>query len=235
MFTMTCYRPYTVQKVSLGATRDGKLTAIRHEATGQTSTYEEYTETVFTPSRVLYACPIVGTHYRLAAMNVNTSAPMRGPGEASGALALESALGELAVALKLDPIELRQRNYAETDPQSTLPRSSNSQRECYRQGAEHFGWAQHKPEPRSMREGRLLVGYGMETATWPTHRRPATVLVRILADGTAVVRTATADIGPGTYTVMTQIAADALGLPVDRVFFEPGDSTFPRCRSRAAP
>ena len=227
MFTMTGYRPYTVQKVALGATRDGKLTAIQHEATGQTSTYEEYTETVLSPPRFLYACPNVRTRYRLAAMNVNTPAPMRGPGEATGVYALESALDELAVALKMDPVELRLRNYADTDPQAGLPWSSKSLKECYQAAAERFGWARRNPKPRSMRDGRLLVGYGMATATWPTHRQPATVQVRILADGTAVVRTATADIGPGTYTAMTQIAADALGLPVARVRFELGDSNLP--------
>ncbi len=227
MFTMTGYRPYTVQKVALGATRDGKLTAIRHDATGQTSTYEEYTETVINPARFLYACPNVRTRYRLAAMNVNTPAPMRGPGEASGVYALETAMDELAAALRIDPVELRLRNHADVDPQSGLPWSSKSLKECYRQAAERFGWSRRNPQPRSMRDGRLLVGYGMATATWPTHRRPATVLVRLLADGSAVVRTAAGDIGPGTYTVMTQIAADALGLPVSRVRFELGDSKMP--------
>jgi xanthine dehydrogenase YagR molybdenum-binding subunit len=227
MFPMTGYRPYTVQKVALGATREGKLTALRHEAAGQTSTYEEYTETVLTPSRLLYACPNVRTRYRLAAMNVNTPAPMRGPGEASGVYALESALDELAVALRLDPVELRLRNYADTDPAEGLPWSSNGLKECYRVAAERFGWSRRNPEPRSMRDGQLLVGYGMATATWPTHRRPATAQVRILADGTAVARSATSDIGPGTYTAMTQIAAAALGLPVAKVRFELGDTKLP--------
>jgi xanthine dehydrogenase YagR molybdenum-binding subunit len=227
MFTMTGYRPHTTMTVALGATQEGKLTAIRHDAVGQTSTYEEYTETVLTPARILYACPNVSTHYRLAAMNVNTPAPMRGPGEATGVYALESAMDELAVALKIDPVELRLCNFADADPQSGLPWSSNSLKQCYRAAAERFGWSRRKPEPRSMRDGRLLVGYGMATATWPTHRQPATVQVRLLADGTAVVRTATADIGPGTYTSMTQIAADALGLPVAKVRFELGDSNYP--------
>jgi xanthine dehydrogenase YagR molybdenum-binding subunit len=227
MFTMTGYRPYTVQKVELGATREGMLTAIRHEATGQTSTYEEYTETVLNPTRILYACPNVRTRYRLAAMNVNTPAPMRGPGEATGVFALESALDELAAKLKMDPVELRLRNFTDVDPQAGLPWSSNSLKECYRAAAEKFGWAGRKLQSQSMRAGRLLVGYGMATATWPTHRQPATVLVRLLADGTAVVRTATADIGPGTYTAMTQIAADALGLPAAKVHFELGDSNLP--------
>ncbi len=228
MFTMTGYRPESMQTVALGATREGNLTAIRDEAISQTSTYEEYTETIVSPPQVLYACPNVRTRYRLAAMNVNTPAPMRGPGEATGAYALESALDELAWALKMDPVELRLRNFADKDPKADLPWSSNSLKECYRAAAERFGWSRRKPEPRSMREGRLLVGYGMATATWPTHRQPATVLVRLLADGGAVLRTASADIGPGTYTSMTQIAADALRLPVSHVRFELGDSNFPQ-------
>jgi xanthine dehydrogenase YagR molybdenum-binding subunit len=228
MFTIPGYRPYTVQKVALGANRQGKLTAIRHEGTAQTSTYEEYTESLLNPTRFLYACPNVVTRYRLAAMNVNTPASMRAPGEASGVFALESAMDELAVALRLDPVELRLRNHADADPQSGLPWSSKALKECYRTAAERFGWSRRKPEPRSMRDGRLLVGYGMATATWPTLRRPATVQVRIGADGSAVVRTAASDIGPGTYTAMTQIAADALGLPVAKVRFDLGDSNFPQ-------
>ena len=228
MFTVPGYRPYTVQKVALGATRDGTLTAIRHEGTAETSVYEEYTEALLNPTRFLYACPNVATRYRLAALNVNTPGSMRAPGEASGVYALESALDELAVALGIDPVELRLRNHADVNPQNDAPWSSKSLKECYRQAAERFGWSRRDPKPRSMRDGRLLVGWGMATATWPTHRMAATVQARILADGTAVMRTAASDIGPGTYTVMTQIAADALGLPVDRVRFELGDSRMPR-------
>jgi xanthine dehydrogenase YagR molybdenum-binding subunit len=227
MFTVPGYRPHTAQKVALGATKDGKLAATQHDATAQTSTYEEYTETVLNPSRMLYACPNVGTRYRLAPMNVNTPASMRAPGEATGVYALECALDELAVALGIDPVELRLLNHADRDPQKDLPWSSKSLKECYGAAAERFGWSRRNPKPRSMREGRLLVGLGMASATWPTYRRPATALVRILRDGTAVVRTAASDIGPGTYTVMTQIAADALGLPVGRVRFELGDTRMP--------
>jgi xanthine dehydrogenase YagR molybdenum-binding subunit len=226
-YTVPGYRPHTVQKVSLGATRDGKLTAIRHEATGKTSTFEEYTESTLNPTRFLYACPNVATRYRLAAMNVNTPASMRAPGEATGVYALECALDELAYSLKMDPLQLRLVNHADEDPDKQLPWSSKSLKECYRQAAEKFGWVKWKPEPRSMRDGRLLVGWGMATATWPTHRLPATVLVRVLADGSAQVRTAASYIGPGTYTVMTQIAADALGLPTARVKFDLGDSKMP--------
>jgi xanthine dehydrogenase YagR molybdenum-binding subunit len=228
MFTIPGYRPLTVQKITLGATKDGKLTAIRHEATGQTSTYEEYTETVLDPTRQMYACPNVETHYRIAAMNVNSPTPMRGPGEATGLYALECALDELAVALKMDPVELRLKNHADTDPQSGKPWSSKSLKECYKQAAEKFGWAKRDPKPRSMRDGRQLIGYGMATASWPVHRRPASARVTIGPDGTATVRTGSADIGPGTYTVLTQIAAEVLGLPADKVRTELADSKLPK-------
>src|SRR3954470_5793457 len=227
-YTVPGYRPRTVQKVALGATKDGKLLAIRQEATAQTSTYEEYTESTLNPARFLYACPNVFTRYYLAAMNVNTPASMRAPGEATGVYGLECALDELAYALNMDPLQLRLVNHADEDPEKELPWSSKSLKQCYQQAAEKFGWGKRKPEPRSMRDGRLLVGCGMATATWPTHRLPATVLVRLLADGTAQVRTAASDIGPGTYTVMTQIAADALGLPMTQVKFDLGDSTMPK-------
>ena len=227
-FTVPGYRPRNVQTVSLGATRDGTLTALLHHGTGQTSMYEEYTESLLDPSRFMYACPNAATRYRLARMNVNTPASMRGPGEASGMFALESALDELAVALQIDPLELRLRNHADNDPETGKPWSSKSLKECYRQAAQEFGWSRRNSQPRSMHDGHTLIGYGMASATWPANRQPATIQVQLRSDGTAVVRTAASDIGPGTYTVMTQIAADALGLPVGRVMFELGDSRLPK-------
>jgi xanthine dehydrogenase YagR molybdenum-binding subunit len=227
-YTVPGYRPQTVQKVTLGATKDGKLSAIRQDATAKTSTYEEYTESTLNPTRFLYACPNVSTRYRIAAMNVNTPASMRAPGEATGVYALECALDELAYELNIDPLELRLINHADEDPDKELPWSSKSLKQCYQRAADKFGWSKRNAEPRSMRDGRLLIGWGMATATWPTHRLPATVLVRLLDDGTAQVRTAASDIGPGTYTVMTQIAADALGLPAARVKFDLGDTKMPK-------
>lgn len=227
MFTGTGFRPHAVQRVAVAATRDGTLTGIRHDVTSQTSTYEEYTESILEPTLQLYACPNIQTRYLLARMNVNTPGSMRGPGEATGIFALECALDELAVKLGIDPIELRLRNHADKDPQSGRPWSSKSLKECYEQGAARFGWSKRDPTPRSMHDGRLLVGYGMASATWPTHRRPASAQVRLQANGKAIVRSATSDIGPGTYTSMTQIAADALGLPVSLVRFELGDTRFP--------
>jgi xanthine dehydrogenase YagR molybdenum-binding subunit len=227
LYTVVGYRPHNMQTISAAAERTGKLTALKHEAVGQTSTYEEFTESVLNPTRFLYACPNVHTSYKLARFNVNTPASMRGPGEATGVFALECILDELAFELNIDPLELRLRNHADQDPEKNLPWSSKSLKECYHQAAEKFGWSKRSPQPRATRKGSLLIGWGMATATWPAHRQPATVAVRIQADGRATVCTAASDIGPGTYTSMTQVAADALGLPVDRVQFQLGDSRLP--------
>ncbi|MDB5389611.1 MAG: aerobic-type carbon monoxide dehydrogenase, partial [Planctomycetaceae bacterium] len=228
MFVIPGYRPYTKQEVSLTAKKDGALLKIEHQGVAETSVYEEFTESLLHPSQCLYACPNVKTQYRIAAMNVNTPGSMRGPGEASGMFALESALDELAVALNLDPVELRLKNFAEQDQTQDLPWSSNSLKECFRAAGERFGWHRRTPKPGSMQADGQLVGYGMATATWPGKRLPATVRVRLKADGTAEVETATSDIGPGTYTAMTQIAADGLGLEVSQVTFRLGDSRLPQ-------
>jgi xanthine dehydrogenase YagR molybdenum-binding subunit len=227
LYTSVGFRPETEQRVRLGARRDGRLTAIIHEATGQTSTYEEYVEDTLDPPRTTYACPNVLTRYRLVEMDTNTPCPMRAPGAVTGIFALETAMDELAVALGMDPLELRLQNHADRNPADGRPWSSKDLRECYRLAAERFGWSRREPAPRSMREGPLLVGYGMATAIYPAWRSAASASATIFADGTALVRTATSDMGPGTYTAMTQVAADALGLPLDRVRFELGDTAWP--------
>ena len=227
LFTSIGYRPYTVQRVRLGADGDGKLAAVIHEATGQTSAYEDYAETVVEPPSMLYATPNLRTGYRLAALNVNSPCPMRAPGSCTGVLALEMAMDELAEAANLDPLELRLRNYAETDPQKNLPWSSKSLRECYRVGAERFGWQARNTKPGGRMEGGLLVGHGMATAVYPTHRAPATANIEIRADGIAVLRSASSDMGPGTYTSMSQVVADELHLPIEAVQFELGDTNLP--------
>jgi xanthine dehydrogenase YagR molybdenum-binding subunit len=227
MFSIPGYRPCTRQKVSLGATKDGKLTAIEHEGIAQTSTHEEFVESLLDATRMLYGCPNVRTRHRLAAMNVNTPTPMRGPGIATGLWALESAMDELAVALNMDPVELRLKNHADADPEKGILWSSKALKECYQQAADRFGWSRRKSEPRSMRDGHWLIGYGMASATWPTMRKPASVQIRMSEKGSATIRTASHDIGPGTYTVLTQIAADALGLPVGQVQVELGDTRLP--------
>ncbi|MDB5760751.1 MAG: Xanthine dehydrogenase, molybdenum binding subunit, partial [Burkholderia sp.] len=227
MFGPVGARPVTEQRITLAALGDGRLSASRHDVTAYTSVIEDWIEPCALVTRMLYQCPNQETTHRLARMNLGTPTFMRAPGEASGSFALESAMDELAYALDMDPLQLRLQNYAEQDPGKGLPWSSKSLKECYEKGAERFGWAARQPAPRSMRNGRTLVGWGMATATYPTNRSPAAAVARILPDGSAVIRSATHDLGTGTYTVMTQVAADALGLPVDKVVFELGDSSFP--------
>lgn len=228
MFDVIGHRAETEQYVKLGATKDGKLTAIVHDGISHTSMFDEYVETFTVATHMLYACPNLQASQRLVRLNKGTPTFMRAPGETPGTYALESALDELAYALKLDPIELRLRNHADTDPDKNLPWSSKSLKECYQLGAEKFGWSQRNPEPRSMRDGRYLIGMGMATATYPAFHFPAAAKAILLADGSAVVQSGTHEMGTGTATVMGQLAADTLGLPVERVRFELGDTELPR-------
>ncbi|MDW6020396.1 xanthine dehydrogenase family protein molybdopterin-binding subunit [Mesorhizobium sp. BAC0120] len=227
MFFATGHRPRTLQQVSLGAMHDGKLTSLIHEGTGETSRYEQFVEALVTSSSYMVSCPNVTTRYRLTPLDTGTPVYMRGPGEASGVFALESALDELSYALDIDPIELRRRNEPEIDEGQNKPFSSRPLMTCYEVGAERFGWSQRKPQPRSMRDGRLLIGIGAASATYPAYQAPSSARVRLLADGTAEVEVAASDMGPGTYTSMTQVAAETLGLPFDKVRFSLGRSDFP--------
>ncbi|WP_366657035.1 xanthine dehydrogenase family protein molybdopterin-binding subunit [Fodinicurvata sp. EGI_FJ10296] len=227
LYTSTGFRPHTEQRVALGADRDGRLTGIVHEAWGQTSTYEDYTEPTLEPPQNTYACANVRTGYELVEMNTNTPCPMRAPGVITGLLALESAMDELAVTLGMDPLALRLRNMAEFDQKKDLPWSSNELRACYETAAARFGWAKRRSDPGSMRQGRLRVGWGMATAIYHAQRSPASASATIYANGTAVIRSAASDMGPGTYTSMTQIAAESLDLPIEQVRFELGDTDFP--------
>jgi xanthine dehydrogenase YagR molybdenum-binding subunit len=227
MFGPSGGRAHTSQQVTLGARKDGTLTAVRHLTTSTTSTLEDFVESSGGLTRMLYESPNIETDHALVRMNVGSPTFMRAPGESTGSFALESAMDELAVTLGLDPIELRLKNYAEKDPESGKPWSSKSLRECYRVGAERFGWSKRASKPRSMSDGRWLIGYGMATATYPARQQAASCLARILPDGRALIRAGSQEIGCGTYTVMAQIAADALGLAVDRVRFELGDTDMP--------
>ena len=228
MFTGHGYRPYTWQKVSLGSDTNGKLTAIVHEAVNNTSTFEDYTDNTTNFTRTIYACPNVDTPSKVVKTDLPTPFAMRAPGAVSGMFALESALDELAYKLKIDPLEIRLINYSEKDPESGRPWSSKALRECYKEASEKFGWSKRNPEPRSMRDGRWLVGWGMATGTWGAFQNTATVRIALKANGTAHVSSATSDIGPGTYTVITMIAAEFLGLPAEKVKFELGDTKFPK-------
>jgi len=227
MFSLVGHRPKTVQHVVLGCDARGRLTAIRHDVVSETSRFDEFVEPSAVQTRMLYACDNVATSHRLVRIDVPTPTFTRAPGEASGMFALESAMDELAYAAKIDPLELRIRNHAELDPESNKPWSSKSLLDCYRQAAARFGWARRKPAPRSTREGRWLVGWGMASATYPARQQPASAIARLRPDGTALVQAGTQDIGTGTYTIMTQIAADGLALPVAAIRFELGDTTFP--------
>jgi xanthine dehydrogenase YagR molybdenum-binding subunit len=220
-------RPITEQRMQLGAARDGKLTAQVHHTVCSTSFVADFSEPCSTITRALYQSDSLQTTQRMATMNLGVQTYMRAPGESSGSFALESAMDELAYALNIDPIALRLQNYAEKHPEKDQPFSSKSLRECYRVGAERFGWAKRNPVPRSMRVGNTLVGWGMATATYPANRQKAKASAVIRADGTALVQSGTHELGTGAYTIMTQIAADALGLPVAQVTFELGDSRMP--------
>jgi xanthine dehydrogenase YagR molybdenum-binding subunit len=232
MFTGHGYRPYTIQKISLGAERDGKLAAMIHEVVHNTSQFEEHNDNTTNFTRQIYACPNLFAQTKITDTNFNTPTWMRAPGAVSGMFALECAMDELAYELKIDPLELRLINYAEVDPHTGKPWSSKALRECYRLGAEKFGWSKRKPEPRSMRDGNMLVGWGMATGVWGAFQREASARITLRADGTAHVGSATSDIGPGTYTVMTMIAAEYLGLKPEQVQFELGDTKFPKAPSQ---
>jgi xanthine dehydrogenase YagR molybdenum-binding subunit len=228
MWSSVGYRSPTVQRVALGARKDGTLLATIHEVRSQTSAIDEFVESSGVLTTMLYDSPALLVTHRLTKLNVPTPTFMRAPGESSGSFALESAMDELAYAVGLDPIELRLRNYAERDPGRDLPFSSKSLRECYRAGAEAFGWNRRLPAPRSMRAGRMLVGLGMATATYPTNRSEAAAIARVDAQGRAIVQSGGVDIGTGAYTAFTQVAAEALGIPVERVTFGLGDTNLPK-------
>ena len=228
MFGPIGHRAPTQQTVRLGAGADGKLAALSHHTLAQTSSFDEFTESSSLVSRTLYATPALSSTHSLVRADVGTPSFMRAPGQASGNVVLESAMDEMAFALGLDPLEFRLRNYADAEPLSGKPFSSKSLRQCYAQGAARFGWAGRPLQPRQMQDkDGLLVGWGVGTATYPAHVRDAKARARILADGTAVVQSATHDMGQGTWTSMVPAAAGALGLPMERVRFELGDTRYP--------
>jgi xanthine dehydrogenase YagR molybdenum-binding subunit len=222
------HRPAMIQQIELGANADGTLDAITHEAVTVTSQYEDYYRQETGWSGLLYRSAHAKYTHKLARLDLATSCDMRAPSAAPAVYALECAMDELAIALKLDPLDLRLRCYSDRDQHAGRPYSSKSLRECYRQGAETFGWVERNPEPRSMRDGTELVGWGMATGVWEALQVPITVRIVLTANGHAEVSCATSDIGTGTYTIMAQVAADMLGLPLDNVTIKIGDSTLPQ-------
>lgn len=227
MFTSVGYRPRTWQKVGIGATADGIFTGITHEAIAQTSSYEQFTEGVVNMTRFLYACPNVNTSYKIVPLDVSTPTWMRGPGEATGSFALESAIDELSYALNIDSLDLRKKNYAETDPERNRPFSSKFLNDCYDIGAEKIGWYKRDRRVGSMKENGMLVGYGMSTGTFNASRGRASVRATLDNNGNLLLESAVSDSGPGTATAMVQIAHKSLGIPVSKIKFDLGESDLP--------
>jgi xanthine dehydrogenase YagR molybdenum-binding subunit len=233
MFTSCGHREEQEQHIQLGAASDGTLTAIRHHKISLTSPFDDWAEPAFGVGSQLYACPNYEGVHRLVRGNTMTPTFTRGPGEALGVFTLECAMDELASELGIDPIELRLRNLTEVDPNTGHPWSSYGLRECFERGAARFGWAGRNPQPRSERDGNWLIGTGMATAGYPVafFMRTQRARAHLYADGTAIVQTATQEFGTGMATVLTQVAADGLGIGLRDVRVEFGDTDLPTAGS----
>jgi xanthine dehydrogenase YagR molybdenum-binding subunit len=228
MFDSAGQRARTEQRLSLGVDKDGKLVALRHATTTHTSLTHDYTEPCGNMSRMLYSCPSVEVSHRLVRLNLATPCPMRAPGETPGVYALECAMDEMAYQIGVDPVEFRLRNYAEIDEYKNRPWSSKKLKECYQRGAQKFGWSNRNQKPGSLRAADgSQIGFGMATAVYPAGQQKAGATAILNKDGTVIIRSATHEIGTGTYTAMSQFAADTLGVPIERIHFELGDSQFP--------
>ena len=221
------YRPSMIQRIQVGATSAGTLEAITHDAITLTSQYEDFYRQETGWSGLLYKCANAQYAHKIAKLDLATACDMRAPSAATGVYALECAMDELAVALKLDPVELRLRCYSDRDQHADKPYSSKKLRECYRAGAEAFGWDRRSAEPRSMREGSELIGWGMASAVWDAMQMAITVRIVLSANGHAEIACGCSDIGTGTHTIMAQVAADMLGLPLDSITIKLGDSSLP--------
>jgi xanthine dehydrogenase YagR molybdenum-binding subunit len=227
IFHLTGVRPAASQRVRLAADPDGRLVAIGHEVTMASGRHSEYAETTALTTRSLYAAPHRLTSTRLTPLDLPRGEDVRAPGDAPGLLAVESAMDELAHALGMDPVELRIRNEPPTDPDRGVPFSDRRLVECLREGARRFGWDRRSATPAGLRQGRSLIGFGMAAAMRGHPQGPTQANVRIEKDGTVVVRSDMTDIGTGTYTILTQVAAEGLGVSPDRVRVELGRSEYP--------
>ncbi|OBK27695.1 xanthine dehydrogenase [Mycobacterium asiaticum] len=229
MFSLVGYRTPTIQRIRLGASRQGSLCAISHEAFTQTATVKEFAEQAAVPSRTMYAAPNRRTSHRVVALDVPVPYWMRAPGEAPGMYAVEVAMDELAVACDIDPIELRIRNEPDVDPDTGNPWSGRRLVDCLRAGAERFNWAQRNASPRSRRNGDWLVGSGVAAATYPATAMPGNAArIEYQADKQYAVQIGAVDIGTGTWTALTQIAADALGCPTESIDLQIGNTDLPQ-------
>jgi xanthine dehydrogenase YagR molybdenum-binding subunit len=227
MFANTNHRPRTIQRMRLGAEQDGRLTAIAHDAVVQTTFHDEFVEQSAAFSRPLYAAPNRVHRHRAVMLDLPAGDIMRAPGEEPGSFAMECGMDELAVALAMDPVELRIKNEPQVDPENDLPFSSRMNVQCLQEGASRFGWAGRPKTPGAMTDGRWMVGYGVACALFPTYIRPSSASVRLGANGRVLVRMAATDIGTGTYTILAQIAAECFGVPLENVDVEIGDSNLP--------
>jgi xanthine dehydrogenase YagR molybdenum-binding subunit len=227
MFTTVGHRPLTRQHIRLGADESGKLMAFHHEIFQPTSMVDDYVENCAEATSMLYSCPNVLAVQHIIHKNIGTPTPMRGPGRTPSLFAIESAMDELAEKLHLDPIEVRLKNYAESDEGSQRPWSSKHLREAYQVGAEKFGWSKRDPKVGSMTSGNEIIGMGMATCTWPATRHNAEVRVSLLADGTARAVCATQDVGTGTYTVFAAVVADRTGIPLTKISVRLGETSLP--------
>ncbi|RPE01289.1 xanthine dehydrogenase family protein molybdopterin-binding subunit [Candidatus Pantoea deserta] len=227
-FTGLGGRPATIQNLEMGASRDGKILAIIHDGLSDTSLIDTFAEATNKVTGRLYAVPNVYSRHYVAAINTVTPGWMRAPGENPATYGLEVAMDEMACALDIDPLEFRLRNWADRDYQLDAPWSTRRLKEAYAAGAAAFGWEKRSMAPRSMREGRELIGWGMATATYPVSRSPAEAKLIFHRDGSLVVQSAGADIGTGTYTILAQTAAEVLQIPSTQIRVELGDSDLPR-------
>jgi xanthine dehydrogenase YagR molybdenum-binding subunit len=226
LFTLAGRRQQTAQDLSVGFDKEGKLAGIAHKVVAQTSTHAEYADSTAAISRFLYACPNVTTSHWLVRTNEPQPVPMRAPGIAPGSFALESAMDEAALRLGIDPVELRIRNFADRDQDAGVPWSSNGLLACYRVGAERFGWSR-RPGAGMGRHGHWRLGSGMATTCYPARRQGCKARVALAADGSLLVQCGTQDMGSGTYTALAQLAAETLGIPLDKVTVELGDTLLP--------
>lgn len=224
---MIGHRPPTLQHTRFGADENGKVNAIYHKATGETSMFEDYVEIVVNWANMLYPAENTLLEHEIVPLDVYSPLDMRAPGGSTGMHAIEVTMDEIAYKLNIDPLELRLINYSEIDKSSDKEYSSKELRNCYLQGAEKFGWSKRNPQPRSMKRGNKLVGYGMATGIWDANRIFGRAEALMTADGKVEIKSAVTDIGTGTLTIMTQIAADELGLPIEDITFSYADSKMP--------
>lgn len=227
-FTAFGGRPATRQTLALGATKEGKLLSIVQRGANETAMTGVAVEPLGAVTSIMYDVPNFSSRQNIVPVHTVLPGALRAPGENPSAWGLESAIDELAYAVGIDPVEIRLLNYAEQDPHAKIPWSTRQLREAFTLGGEAFGWSKRSPQPRSMRDGNALIGWGVAAGTYPVRRTPGEALVRILADGTAEIASSGIDMGQGTYTIMAQTAAEILGIPVEQIHVKLGDSALPR-------